>query len=104
MKAHLTLDKDMTGCSKTRVVHFKRAPCDVYVGRPSIWGNPFEIGKDGTRAEVIEKYRAYLLGDAKLMSLLPTLRGKTLGCWCSPQACHGDVIAELADATNFLEF
>lgn len=89
---------------KTRVVHFKRDPFDVYIGRPSIWGNPYEIGKDGTRAEVIEKYREYLLGNVELMYLLPQMRGKILGCWCAPEACHGDVIAELADATAFLTF
>lgn len=89
---------------KTRVVHFKRDPFDVYIGRPSIWGNPYEIGKDGTRSEVIEKYREYLLGNVELMYLLPGMRGKILGCWCAPEACHGDVIAELADATAFLTF
>lgn len=79
------------------VVHCKRAPHDVYIGRPSKWGNPFRIGRDGTRAEVIAKYRAYLLGSPVLMAALPELRGKVLGCWCAPQACHGDVLAELAN-------
>ncbi len=89
---------------KTRVVHCKKEPFNVYVGRPSIWGNPFEIGKDGTRGEVIEKYREYLLGNPELLALLPTLRGKVLGCWCAPEACHGDVLAALADTTEFLTF
>ena len=91
---------------KTTVVHFNKEPYDVYIGRGhcSLWGNPFEIGKDGTRSEVIAKYREYLLGSPKLLALLPTLRGKILGCWCKPLACHGDVIAELADATEFLRF
>jgi hypothetical protein len=79
---------------KTKVVHCKRSSYDVYIGRPSIWGNPFEIGKDGTRADVIKKYHEYLLCNNELMKLLPTLRGKTLGCWCFPQACHGDIIAK----------
>jgi hypothetical protein len=89
---------------KTRVVHFKKEPFDVYVGRPSVWGNPYEIGKDGTRAEVIAKYKEYLLGNDELMKLLPMLKGRVLGCWCHPEACHGDVIAELADASNLLQF
>lgn len=90
--------------TQTTVVHFDKEPYDVYIGRGpgSIWGNPYEIGKDGTRSEVIAKYREYLLGNPKLMALLPTLRGKKLGCWCSPLACHGDVLAELADASEFL--
>lgn len=81
----------------TRVVHFKREPYDVYIGRPSIWGNPFSIGKDGTRTEVIEKYRAYILSNPALLKQLSELRGKTLGCWCKPHACHGDVLVELLE-------
>lgn len=80
------------------VVHCKRAPFDVYIGRPSKWGNPYVIGRDGTRAEVIAKYREYLLGFPELYSALPELRGKILGCWCAPGPCHGDVLAELANA------
>lgn len=94
------------GLIQTTVVHFKKNPYDVYIGRGpgSLWGNPFEIGKHGTRAEVIAKYREYLLGNKELMALLPTLRGKILGCWCKPEACHGEVLAELADSTEFLTY
>ena len=60
--------------------------------------NPFVIGKDGTRDEVIKKYEAWLLAQPALLAALPELRGKTLGCWCAPQACHGDVLARLAEA------
>jgi len=82
---------------KTTVVHCKKAPFDIYIGRPSKWGNPFIIGKDGTREEVIEKYLEYILGNDKLMAALPELKGKRLGCWCKPLACHGDVLAELCE-------
>lgn len=82
---------------RTRVVHCKKELYDVYIGRPSKWGNPFTIGKDGTREEVIEKYRKYLLSRKDLLSCLSELRGKVLGCWCSPKACHGDVLAHMAD-------
>ena len=81
----------------TSVVHCKKNSFDVYIGRPSEWGNPFVIGKDGSRAEVVEKYRAWLLTQPKLLAKIKTLKGKTLGCWCSPDACHGDVLAEFAD-------
>ena len=81
----------------TKVVHCEEAPYDVYIGRPGPWGNPFEIGKDGTRAEVIEKYRIYLLANTELLSNLSELNGKTLGCWCKPKACHGDVLVELLE-------
>ena len=82
---------------RTRVVHCKRQPYDVYIGRPSAFGNPFVMGRDGTRDEVIAKYRAYLLSRPDLLARLPELRGKVLGCWCSPKACHGDILAEMAD-------
>jgi hypothetical protein len=83
---------------KTRVVHCKREAYDVYIGRPSKWGNPFTIGKDGTREQVIAKYREWLKSQPALMAALPELRGKILGCWCAPHPCHGDVLAELANA------
>jgi uncharacterized protein DUF4326 len=82
---------------KTTVVHCKRGKHDVYIGRPSKWGNPFAIGKDGTREQVIEKYRQWLMTQPALLAALPELTGKTLGCWCAPHVCHGDVLAELAD-------
>jgi hypothetical protein len=80
------------------VVHCKRAAHDVYIGRPSKWGNPFVIGRDGTREDVIAKYEAWLLEQPELLAALPELAGKTLGCWCAPRACHGDVLARLANA------
>ncbi|MEU4366793.1 DUF4326 domain-containing protein [Micromonospora chersina] len=80
----------------------------VYVGRAMSRGgwrlaqsplsSPYRPGPDGTRDEVIEKYRAYLLGRPDLLALLPDLRGRRLGCWCVPERCHAEVIAELADA------
>lgn len=80
-----------------RVVHCKREPYDVYIGRGSKWGNPFVIGTDGTREEVIAKYRAYLATRPGLIAALPELSGKVLGCWCSPKACHGDILVELSN-------
>lgn len=82
---------------KTRVVHFKKEPFDVYIGRPSEWGNPYSLDLDGDRKQVIELYRIHLLESPELMAKLPTLRGKTLGCWCKPKACHGDVLAEMCE-------
>jgi Domain of unknown function (DUF4326) len=63
----------------------------------SKWANPFKIVRDGTRDEVIEKYRDWLLGQPDLMAALPELRGKDLACWCAPKACHGDVLLRLAN-------
>jgi hypothetical protein len=82
---------------QTRVVNCRYAEYDVYIGRPSKWGNPYEIGKDGTRAEVVAKYREYILNSPKLLKELVELKGKRLGCWCCPKLCHGDVLVELVD-------
>lgn len=89
------------------MVHVRKGRFDVYIGRrcaefkeDSIWHNPFHIGKDGTRAEVIAKYRAYILESPELMALLPTLKGKVLGCWCKPDDCHGDVLVELIEGVE----
>ena len=68
---------------------------EVYIGRTSIWGNPYVIGKDGSREEVIAKYRDYVFGNRFLLDQLHTLRGKDLVCFCKPKACHGDVLVEL---------
>lgn len=85
---------------RTTVVHKTRDRYyDVYIGRPSRWGNPFQIGRDGTRTEVIEKYERWIKTQPQLLADVHTLRGKRLACWCAPQACHGDVLARLADET-----
>lgn len=70
----------------------------VYVGRPTKWGNPFVIGVDGTRDEVIEMYRARLRLMPELREAAKReLRGKILVCWCAPQKCHADLLAEIAN-------
>lgn len=69
----------------------------VYIGRPSPWGNPFVIGRDGDLDEVIAKYRLYLLNNPELLVRVAELRGKDLVCWCSPDACHGDVLLHFAN-------
>ncbi len=90
----------------TTVAHINRVPAwwktddnFVYIGRGSKWGNPYRIGKDGNREEVIDKFREYILrGEGRhLLHNLHEVRGKTCVCYCHPQPCHGDVIASLAD-------
>ena len=69
----------------------------VYVGRPSVWGNPYKIGVDGNREEVIQLYRQYLQ-ESGLSGKATELRGSTLRCHCrDDQACHADVLIELAE-------
>jgi hypothetical protein len=87
-----------------KVVHFKKEEYDIYIGRPSIWGNPYSH-KEGTlaefkvssRKEAVEKFEEYLLSNKELMDKLPELKNKTLGCWCKPSQCHGDVLKKYVD-------
>jgi hypothetical protein len=69
----------------------------VYVGRPTKWGNPFTIGKDGTRVEVVEKHKEWIKTQPQLLACLCELRDKDLVCWCAPLACHADTLRELAN-------
>jgi hypothetical protein len=81
----------------TTVVNCRRDHYDVYIGRPGQWGNPFYMGPDGSREEVIEKYREWIKTQPQLLAQLPMLKGKRLGCYCHPLPCHGDILAELAN-------
>lgn len=70
----------------------------VYVGRPTIFGNPFVIGKDGTRADVIAKYEQFIRSKPALMAAaVRQLKGKDLSCWCSPEPCHADILLKIAN-------
>ncbi len=83
----------------TKVVHCKSGvPYDIYIGRPSMWGNPFKIGIDGTREEVIEKFEEFYLMNGWMQAHIGELKGKTLGYYCYPLACHGDVLIKYVEA------
>ena len=82
----------------------QRQEYDVFVGRhkSSCWGNPYVIGKDGDRAEVIELYRRLIWkrvngkhGQAWIQALAD-LDGKVLGCYCDPMPCHAEVLVRAA--------
>ena len=88
---------------------------NVYIGRKGIvfindkrfpeyssnFSNPYKIGKDGTREEVIIKYKEYimkrLMNEKSLVNELISLQDKNLGCWCCPEMCHGDILLELIE-------
>jgi Domain of unknown function (DUF4326) len=61
-------------------------------------GNPFAFGRDGSRSEVISKYRCWVGTQTDLMDTLDELRGKDLICWCAPLACHAEVLRDLANS------
>lgn len=91
-----------------KVVHCKREPFDAYIGRPTIYGNPFSH-KDGTKAaykvatveEAVQKYEEWLMERPHLIAIVKReLRGKVLGCWCKvkgDEPCHGDVLLKIAN-------
>ena len=82
----------------------------VYIGRPSLLGNQFKIGKDGTRQEVIRKYHGWLWEQIKLkneayaelrrIAGLARQGDVTLVCWCAPELCHATVIERSVEYLN----
>lgn len=94
----------------TRVVHCRKEDYDIYIGRPSEWGNPYTHIKDkktsaefivSTRDEAVYMYKAWVQSQPHLMSKLKELKGKKLGCWCYPKKCHGEVLIELLREYDF---
>jgi hypothetical protein len=81
-------------------MHLEDRPADaVYIGRPSKWGNPFPVTRFRTRDKAIEQYTVWLLAQPKLVDAARReLAGKDLLCFCSPQACHGDVLLRVANS------
>lgn len=71
----------------------------VKIDRTSDWGNPFVIPGDGDRDTVCEHFAVYLTMKPSLLKKIPELQGKVLACWCYPQRCHGDHLAELVADT-----
>ena len=78
----------------------------IYIGRGSALGNPYVIGKDGTRDEVCDKYEEWFIkqvaseGSTAFFRQLEIIRDQardgyaSLGCFCKPQRCHGDFIKQ----------
>jgi len=100
--------------SKVFVVHCKKAKYDVYVGRPTIFGNVFShkndtkaLYKTKTQEEAVEKYAEWIATQEEILVEIPNLKGKILACWCAPTKgltcdekpyiCHAQVLAELAN-------
>lgn len=84
----------------------------TYVGRPDRWGrwpgspwaNPYPLPKTATtaeRLEVIARYARHLEQSPGLLARIGELRGRALGCWCRPLACHADVLAAHANQQDF---
>lgn len=92
--------------SDTRVVNKYKESYDVYIGRGSIWGNPFTVQEYG-RDIAISMYELYMRDRIKIfpeiIDELLELKGKTLGCFCKPQPCHGDILIKLIQEYSTIE-
>jgi hypothetical protein len=100
--------------SKTTVVNIKNDKYDVYIGRwrkygcfhgyNGYFGNPFPITESCDREQCIAKFRDYfykrITTDKVFAQKVKQLKGKVLGCFCKPQACHGDIIAEFLNGSK----
>lgn len=97
----------------SRAKGWRKPPNTVKVDRTTFWGNPFVVGRDGTRAECVDLYVKLLAGyicltvpakveDQKaarkyVHANWRTLAGKNLACWCALDGpCHADVLLKLA--------
>ncbi len=90
------------------VVHCRREKYDILIDRTTRWGNPIKLVGEANRLRVLQDYRRWLNGDPEFITLYgppPTTKeiiqelwGKVLGCWCHPKPCHGDILAEIANA------
>lgn len=70
----------------------------VFIGRPTIYGNPFIIGRDGSRADVCRMYKRHVQEHPELVAeIKKNLKGKNLVCYCKPAMCHGDYLLEVAN-------
>lgn len=81
---------------RKRVKGWRMPPNTIYVGRPTKWANPYRIGVNGNRDEVVELYKDWLREKIEENpKFLEPLKGKDVACWCRlDEKCHADVIIE----------
>ncbi|KAF8245649.1 hypothetical protein K440DRAFT_646120 [Wilcoxina mikolae CBS 423.85] len=88
------------------VSHCQMSLWEVYIGRASaqcIWGNPYSIYETQDRMMAIDMYERWLLNPKQTEIVFKAkreLRGKRLACWCAPKACHGDILARVANESH----
>lgn len=96
---------------ETKIVNMKTHSYDVYIGRPGkgkdgYFGNPITLNT-GNRTEILKKYKEYFYkrieNDSEFKERVLSLQGKTLGCFCKPKACHGDIIIKYLNSLNIID-
>ena len=90
------------------VVHCKIDKYTIYIGRPSVLGNPYVIGKDGSRDEVCDKFEEYVKNTPKVLDAIKNLNDNDiLGCWCKQKnknvRCHGDSIVKIYNSLKAVQ-
>ncbi|EOX4391819.1 DUF4326 domain-containing protein [Vibrio cholerae] len=99
---HINITRVINIKSDTKYQAEKSTPKYEYIGRGSYWGNPHSMFEDGDdRDEVIRKYKYDFDYDKFInvdKSKVYDLAGKRLGCFCKPQSCHGDVLADFLNS------
>lgn len=92
--------------TETRVVNIRHSSCDVLIDRTTIFGNPFPEWKWG-REGCIKKFETYFWSrierDPEWKAEVLKLKGKVLGCWCKPLACHGDIYVSFLESYDDIE-
>ncbi len=83
--ANIHIDSDL-------ITSAKKANRYTCIGRGSIGGNRFIMGKDGDRNSVCNKYEIELKEKPDLIKRIPELKGHVLGCYCAPRRCHGNTL------------
>ncbi len=91
--------KEIIELTKQYIVHCKKDKYDIYVGRPSKFGNKFKLEKEEDREKILKQYTKWLSEQSKeYHDMIKTeLKGKVLGCWCAPKPCHGMILALIAN-------
>lgn len=97
---------------QTTVVNIKHMPYEVYIGRAGrgqdgYFGNPFRLAAGKTRGTTLDDYSKYFYNklntDPEFKRKIHELKGKVLGCFCKPYACHGDIIANYLNSLSETE-
>lgn len=79
-----------------KVVNLRKDKYTHYIGRGSLFGNPYKIGRDGNRKEVIKKYEIWARNSQNIKIMIGRLpENAILGCFCKPLKCHGDIIIQI---------
>ena len=95
--------KEKKSTMQTVVVSIYKEQFDVYIGRAGrgqdgYFGNPFRIGCGMSLEDAVQRFQRYFIDriekDSEFKRRVLAVKGKRLGCFCKPKACHGDVIAD----------